>query len=165
MWINLLRKLDQRFSSAVPKSTPNFKSCWNSWKLLSNYFLFSTWCFFPIFMFPRRWPETKRDCLVSWLVVVATSWLMKHNWHWYVCCKIRSTDKLDLTQNYSDCNHVQCGSLLWLNVYCPFTFRNIAHWLAVIFKNLCLTHTRTLTLSPSLPLSLSLPQSLSLSLF
>ena len=32
-----------------------------------------------------------------------------------------------LWQNYSDCNHVQCGSLLWLNVYCPFTFRNIAH--------------------------------------
>ena len=37
-------------------------------------------------------------------------------------------------QNYSDCNHVKYGSLLWLNVYCPFTFRNVASWLAVIFK-------------------------------
>ena len=36
-----------------------------------------------------------------------------------------------LGQNYSDFNHVQCGSLLGLNVYCPFTFRNIATWFAV----------------------------------
>ena len=29
---------------------------------------------------------------------------------------------------------MQCGSLFWLNIYRPFTFRNIAPWLAVIFK-------------------------------
>ena len=32
------------------------------------------------------------------------------------------------------CNRVQCGSLFWLIVNCPFSFRNIAPWLAVILK-------------------------------
>ena len=50
-----------------------------------------------------------------------------------------------LWQNYSDCNHMLCGSLLWLNFFCPFTFRNIASWLAVIFKKQKLSSLGTLS--------------------
>ena len=32
------------------------------------------------------------------------------------------------------CNRVQCGSLFWLIVDCPFSFRNVAPWLAVMWK-------------------------------
>ena len=46
-----------------------------------------------------------------------------------------ATNKMFLRlKNYSDCHRVQCGSLLWLIVYCPFVFRNIAPLLAVLFK-------------------------------
>ena len=41
-----------------------------------------------------------------------------------------------LWQNFSGCNHLQCGRFIWLFNHCTFTFRNIAHWLAARFKKI-----------------------------
>ena len=43
-----------------------------------------------------------------------------------------------LLQNFSGCNLLQCSRLIWLCDYYSFIFRNIARWLAVIFKQVCM---------------------------
>ena len=61
---------------------------------------------------------------VGLLPSISWKWRMKNS-----CAHSESVESnlCKLWQNYSDCSHEQCGSLLWLNVYCPFTNRNIAH--------------------------------------